>query len=127
MSIAEYIKGDDWKTEKHVPVIEAPEVASAGERVSVKVTVGKGIPHPNTTAHHIAWTKVMFVADGATFPVEVADYQFSARSDPESPAAVQVFPSVAAELEFERSGTLVAVSYCNLHGLWESQQRLDVV
>lgn len=110
-----------------MPVIEAPGEVSAGQRLTVNVSVGKEIPHPNTVEHHIAWIKLIFIADGATFPVEVADYQFAARAHPEDHTAVQTFPSVAAEVEFGSSGTLVAVSYCNLHGLWESHSGLEVV
>ncbi len=127
LSVSDFIQQDDWKTEKHVPVIEAPDEVSAGDRVAVKVSIGKEIPHPNTVEHHIAWAKVIFMADGATFPVEVADYQFAAHESSDNRTAVQVFPSVAAEMEFSSSGMLVAVSYCNIHGFWESHHRLKVV
>ena len=58
----------DWKQEKHVPVIEAPETAKKGETVMVKVAVGKEIAHPNTTGHHIAWVEVYFHPEGEKFP-----------------------------------------------------------
>ena len=50
----------DWKKEKHAPVIEAPETVKKGEAVAVNVSVGKEIPHPNTTPHHIRWIEVFF-------------------------------------------------------------------
>ncbi len=50
MSI-KWIQTDDWKTEKHVPVIDIKKVEDG--RAHVMVSVGKEIPHPNTTAHHI--------------------------------------------------------------------------
>ena len=34
----------DWKGEKHVPVIHAPESAKAGEEVEVKVLIGGRFP-----------------------------------------------------------------------------------
>ncbi len=46
-----WIQTDDWKTEKHVPVIDIKKVEDG--IAHVLVTVGKEIPHPNTTAHHI--------------------------------------------------------------------------
>ena len=60
MKISDIIQSADWKTEKHVPGIEAPEVVKAGERVTVQVSVGKEIAHPNTTEHHIRWIKLYF-------------------------------------------------------------------
>jgi len=47
------IQKGDWKKEKHMPVIEAPEQVKAGELFEVKVSLGKEIAHPNTTEHHI--------------------------------------------------------------------------
>lgn len=52
-SIGEKIQTADWKGEKHVPVIECRDEVKAGEFVNVKLTIGKGIAHPNTTEHHI--------------------------------------------------------------------------
>jgi superoxide reductase len=46
-----HIQKADWKTEKHVPVIECPDTVKAGEMFEVKVTLGKEIAHPNTTEH----------------------------------------------------------------------------
>ena len=54
-SLSEFVKHADWQNEKHVPVIEAPAQVKAGEWATVTVSVGKGIPHPNTTEHFIAW------------------------------------------------------------------------
>lgn len=58
----------DWKTEKHVPVIECPEQVNASEFFPVKVTLGKEITHPNTTEHHIRWISVYFHPEGEKFP-----------------------------------------------------------
>ena len=58
----------DWKKEKHVPVIEAPDAAKKGEFFKTTVTVGKEIAHPNTAAHHIRWIELYFLPDGEKFP-----------------------------------------------------------
>jgi len=60
--IKDLIQSADWKKEKHVPVIDSPDSAKKGEAVKVTLTVGKEIPHPNTTAHHIRWIAVYFLA-----------------------------------------------------------------
>ena len=44
-----FIQKDDWKKEKHMPVIEVPAQVLAGQPFQVKVSIGKEIPHPNTT------------------------------------------------------------------------------
>jgi len=47
MSIAQFLQKDDWKKEKHVPVIEIEEAVEKGNAVGIHLSVGKGIPHPN--------------------------------------------------------------------------------
>ena len=64
--IAEKIKTADWKSEKHVPVIECKEKIQKDELIHVKLTVGKEVSHPNTTEHHIRWIRAYFVPDGST-------------------------------------------------------------
>jgi len=65
--MCEVFQEADWKQEKHVPVIEAPETIKKDGAVKVVVTVGKEIAHPNTTEHHIAWISVFFQAEGAAY------------------------------------------------------------
>ncbi len=55
MSIGNMIQTADWKTEKHVPVIEYPDTIPSGDYFELKVSLGKEIAHPNTTEHHIKW------------------------------------------------------------------------
>lgn len=113
-------KTADWKNEKHVPAIAAPESAKAGEPFEVEVAVGREIPHPNTVEHHIAWIALYFVAEGAQLPVEMARALFSAHGD------VASAPVLKARVALPKSGTLLAVSYCNIHGLWESSATIAV-
>ena len=53
--LKELLQSADWKKEKHVPVIDAPDSVKKSEFFKVTLTVGKEIAHPNTTAHHIRW------------------------------------------------------------------------
>ncbi len=119
----------DWKKEKHVPVIEAAERAKKGEAVQVSVSVGKEIPHPNKTEHHIRWIEVYFQPDGAKFPLQIARFDFTAHGESaEGPDTSTVYanPSAVCSFKTEKAGTLIASSYCNIHGLWESSKRLEV-
>ncbi len=115
MSIANYIKSADWKAEKHVPVITVEGQFVPGQALNVEVSVGKEIPHPNTVEHHIAWIALCYVADGSQLPIELARAEFAAHG-PVSTAPVARFSIVLDE-----PGKLLAVAYCNLHGLWESE------
>ncbi|MEZ0394493.1 MAG: desulfoferrodoxin family protein, partial [Desulfurococcaceae archaeon] len=35
-------------------------------------------------------------------------------------------PNVLATLSLKKPGKLIAVAYCNLHGLWESSKEISV-
>ncbi len=129
MKFAEVVQSSNWKTEKHVPVIEAPETVKAGEAVAVKVSVGKEIAHPNTTEHHIRWIKLYFKPDGGKFAYEVAAFEFTAHGESvdganKGPAYTE--PSASAVIKLSAAGTLLATAYCNIHGLWENSQAVKV-
>lgn len=119
----------DWKKEKHVPVIEAADILKKGDAGKISVTVGKEIPHPNTTEHHISWIEVYFLADGEKFPYQAGRYEFTAHGESaQGPNTSTVFtnPEITLSLKTEKSGTVMASSYCNIHGLWSSSKRLEV-
>jgi len=129
MKIADIVQSADWKAEKHVPVIDAPESVKAGEKVAVEVCVGKEIPHPNTTEHNIRWIKLYFKPDNGKFPYEVACFEFNVHGEStEGPNKGPVYaePFGKAVVKLSTSGTLLATSYCNIHGLWESYKEIKV-
>lgn len=115
--ITETIQTADWKKEKHVPVIH---VENKDGELLVTAQVGEEIEHPNTLEHHIAWIKLFFQAEGAKFPVEIGSYQFSAHGEEELFSK----PYVAAKLKTDKKGTIYALSYCNIHGLWENSEEI---
>lgn len=119
--ISSLVKSADWKSEKHVPAISAPESAKAGEAFEVVVAVGKEIPHPNTLEHYIAWAALYFVAAGSALPVELARAEFRAHGP-----ALFTEPVLKAKVRLPGPGTLHAVAYCNIHGLWESERAIAV-
>ena len=119
----------DWKQEKHVPVVEAPDNAKKGETVKVTLTVGKEIPHPNTTEHHIRWIEVYFAPDGEKFPYQIGRFDFSAHGESaQGPNTSTIFtvPSVAGSFKTDKSGEILATSYCNIHGLWQGAKKITV-
>jgi superoxide reductase len=129
MKFADLIQSADWKAEKHVPVIEAPDTSKAGEKLTVKVIVGKEIAHPNTTEHHIRWIKLFFKPDNGKFPYELGAFEFNAHGESTEGAnkgPVYTEPSGQAVIKLSSSGTLLASAYCNIHGLWESSKTVTV-
>ncbi len=129
MKLADTMQSADWKAEKHVPVIEAPDSVKTGEFFNVTVTVGKEIPHPNTTEHHIRWIKLFFKPEGDKFAYELANFEFTAHG--EAVAGANQGPAYTdscgvARVKLNASGTLLAMSYCNIHGLWESSKEIKV-
>lgn len=103
--------------EKHAPVINAPGKAAAGEPFEVEVVVGKEKRHPNTDAHQIKWIQVFSKeADGKPL-VHVATFDMG-------PAYAE--PKVRFPVILEKTSTLFALAYCNLHGVWENSVTVKV-
>jgi superoxide reductase len=119
----------DWKTEKHVPVIECPDEVKAGEIFEVKAALGKEVSHPNTTAHHIRWIQLFFKPEGDKFSYQVGAYEFTAHGesvDGPDKGPVYTNHAVTASLKVSKPGVLHAASLCNIHGLWESSKAIRV-
>ncbi len=122
MTLGEHFKSADWKAEKHVPVIEAPSEVKVGERFTVRVTIGKEIGHPNTTEHHIRWVNVYFHPEGGKFTYHVGNFEFAAHGEAVSgpnTGPVYTHHEVTFSMTLNESGTLYALAFCNIHGLWE--------
>jgi superoxide reductase len=119
----------DWKTEKHVPVIQSADSFKKGEFSKITVTVGKEIAHPNTTEHHIAWSEVYFLPDGEKFPSQVGRFEFTAHgASTQGPntSTVLTQAEITCGLKTDKAGTLLATSYCNIHGLWQSSKKIEI-
>lgn len=126
----ELFQSADWKTEKHVPVIECPDRVKAGESFSVKVTLGKEIAHPNTTEHHIRWISVYFHPEGEKYPYQVGRFEFSAHGESlEGPNKGPVYTNheATASVKISKPGIIYATALCNIHGLWQSAEEIRVV
>jgi len=127
--IAEKIQSADWKSEKHVPVITCPDEVKPNEWTKVTVTLGKEIAHPNTTEHHIRWIKAFFVPDGSKFAYDLGTFEFNAHGEStDGPNTGPVYTLHEATFSFKNAnpGTLNALAYCNIHGLWESSKWVEL-
>lgn len=127
--LKDLVQSADWKKEKHVPVIETDDKVKKGDIVSVKVTVGKEIAHPNTTAHHIRWIQIFFLPNGEKFPFQIGRFEFNAHGESgQGPDTSTVYTNPEVNLKFktDKPGTIFATSYCNIHGLWQSAKEISI-
>ncbi len=121
------VQSADWKNEKHAPVIECPDKVKADEFFDVKVSLGKAVAHPNTTEHHIRWIMLYFQPEGEKFTCHVSTFEFAAHGESTKGAnegPVYTNHQAVSSMKTTAPGTLLALSYCNIHGLWESAKEI---
>jgi len=127
--LKDLLQSADWKAEKHVPVIEAPDKVNKSVFFKVTVSVGKEIPHPNKTEHFIGWISLYFQPQGEKYPYQIGRAEFVAHgasiNGPDT-STVYACPEITIVFKTEKSGTIFASSYCNIHGLWQSSRELIV-
>mgnify|MGYP000874533237 FL=1 len=119
----------DWKSEKHVPVIDALDKAAKDEIIKVTVEVGKEIAHPNTPEHHIKSIEVYYLISEEKFPLQVARFEFNTHGESvQGPNTSTVYsqPKVTAYFKAGKSGTILATAYCNIHGVWKNTKDLKI-
>jgi superoxide reductase len=109
-------KPTDWNTlttmdKKHVPIIEAPATVKSGQPFEVQLKVGgiEGVEHPNQLSHYITWIELYagerYIGKIEFAPVVSNGYKAKLHVTLEKPAALR------------------ARAFCNLHGLWEGQEK----
>ena len=108
MKFADFIKGAaDETQEKHVPSIKIKECDSCPDpQITISV-----VKHPNTVEHHIDWLQLYGVKEkGPIVHLLTA-------------SLVPVVADACAHVCIKKGEfkSLVALSYCNLHGLWENK------
>ena len=125
----ELIQSADWKSEKHVPVIECDDQVAANELFEVKASLGKEVAHPNTTEHHIRWIQLYFKPEGAKNPYQIANFEFTAHGESTEGAnegSVYTHHAASTSMKTAKSGTVLALAYCNIHGVWQSEKEITV-
>jgi len=128
-TLGEYVQHADWRTEKHVPVIDCPDTVKAGEMFRVNVSLGKEIAHPNTTEHHIRWIALYFQPQGEKFTCEIGHYAFNshgASTVGPNEGPVYTHHAVDTWMKTNKPGILFSRAYCNIHGLWEDSKEISV-
>lgn len=111
MQFAEILKSAESEgKEKHVPVIEVGKGHGTEAADIVHVVVGKETPHPNTVEHHIAWIELYGVKnDGQVVDLGRAAF-----------APSYANPNIRFQVPVEQFKAFCAISYCNIHGVWQN-------
>ena len=128
--VGELFQTADWKTEKHVPLIDCPDSVKSGERFEIRVSIGKEVSHPNTTEHHIRWIQVYFHPGDEKSTYQLAHCEFTAHGEStqgadKGPAYTDHSASVATMVK--KPGVIHAISLCNIHGLWENSKEIKIL
>ncbi|MCX6012339.1 MAG: desulfoferrodoxin family protein [Chloroflexi bacterium] len=94
--------------EKHVPAIDIEKDSSGVD--TIRVVVGKDVAHPNTIEHHIVWIDLFgLTKEGKTTFLGHIDL-----------SPVYSNPVLVVRASTSQFKSLFALSYCNLHGVWEN-------
>lgn len=110
--LAKDIKALSELEQKHLPVITAPDKVRRDEAFLVTVELGKYKAHPNEPGHFIEWIELY---SGETFLFRIS--LSPSLSDPKVTVPVKLTHA---------HGPLKAWAKCNLHGLWEATQEIEV-
>jgi superoxide reductase len=111
MQFADILKSADSEgKEKHVPSIETMKAHGSEAQDLIHVVVGKETPHPNTVEHHIVWIESYGIkTDGQV--VDLGRVEFG---------PTYTNPSISFHTPLDQFKALCALSYCNIHGLWQN-------
>ncbi len=100
--------------EKHTPVIELGSGHDGAHEGIVRVTVGKDVAHPNTAEHYIAWIELYGIKDENKI-IYLGRQDF---------VPTISYPVAKFKINMADYTHLVALSYCNIHGLWKNEMKL---
>ena len=127
--INELVQEANWKEEKHVPVITCPDNVEKEKIFQVTASIGKEIAHPNTTEHHIRWISLYFLPEGGKNPFQIGHFEFAAHGESvngPNQGPVYTHHEIITGIKITQSGTILSVSLCNIHGLWQSEKTVKV-
>lgn len=125
----ELFQSADWKTEKHIPVIECAETVAADDIFEVDVSLGKEVGHPNTTEHHIRCIQLFFKSERDKSIYQKGHSEFTAHGEAVAGAnegSAYTHHAATVFLKINNPGTLFDSALCNIHGLRENSQEIQL-
>lgn len=97
--------------EKHIPTIKFIKNHGNEEINTIKIVVGNTIAHPNTLEHSIKWIDLYIQTNDKKI-------KFIGRQEFEPTICEPVAKFKISKDIVDCTEEIIAVSYCNLHGLW---------
>jgi len=91
--------------EKHVPYIQV-------NNNIVTIKCGKDIMHPSLENHYIVWMKLY----GEDLKGNIRELGSA------NPTPVLAQPVISFQIELKEFKRLIAVIYCNIHGIWQNEK-----
>ena len=70
-----------------------------------------------------------FHPDGEKFPYQLGHYEFNAHgesADGPNESTIYTHHRVTTSFKTGKSGTVLAMALCNIHGLWQSSKQIKV-
>lgn len=107
----------------HTPVIECPDKVEADKIFQIKISLGNGTGHPDTTEHHVRRLSLYYSDSEGRTVRQITGVEFESHS-PDRDALSRYETIVDAKIA--QSGLLHAMAYCNLHGLAEAIKQITV-
>ncbi len=100
--------------DKHSPVITCENEAVRNKPFNVKVRIGKTIKHPNAPDHHYEYIQLW------NLETLVGEARLQRASYGDQPVQIEVNFTFIPKVSMR----LMAMAYCNKHGLWRSEEVL---
>ena len=109
MKFADYIKTQETEgKEKHVPSIDVKEYSS--NELTVTIQVGKEVMHPSTNEHHIKYIQLFGETNDNKF-VHISTINLGEEN---------TLPRAKVNIKKGTFKNIIALSFCNIHGVWEN-------
>lgn len=105
----------------HIPLIKCSKVGKSGNIFEISVT----IPDSGFSAsddQHIQWIQLYFqnTKGGELISIGKWEYMSTGNNIP------VILPEARGRIRFTEAGTLYALVYCAVHGLWEASKPIEV-
>ncbi len=98
--------------DKHSPVIICEKEAVRNKPFTVKVRIGKTIKHPNTPNHHYEYIQLW------NLETLIGEIKLQRASYGDLPVQIEAGFTFIPKISLR----LIALAYCNKHGLWQSEE-----
>lgn len=98
--------------DKHTPVVICDDNALRGKPFKVKVKIGTSVKHPNALDHHYQYIQLW------NLETLVGEIKLQRASYGDGPIFIEVDFTIIPKVSMR----LLALAYCNQHGLWRSEE-----